>query len=479
MLNLSSIKLDKESEKFLYMQLYDKIREMILDGSLKPDTKLPTIRKLSEALDVNNVTVVNAYNKLEADGYIYKKVGSGSYINRLESPAEEEAEEDDSKINFANTAPTPSLFPIEEIRDSIIEVLDNDKSNAFVYQDIKGYLPLRVSLKGYLENQGIFTHEDNIQIISGAQQGIDIISKALVNSGDVVFTEKYTYTGAIGVFRSRGAQVVGIEIGRDGIDIDDLEMNLEKSKPKFLYIMPNFQNPTGCSYSKEKMERIIELAREHDFYIIEDDYLSDLTFGGKKNTTMKSLDSKRHERVIYVKSFSKLFMPGLRIAFIVIPKEIYLDVLSAKHISDISTPGLIQRSFYMYMKKGNWDENLRRINKVYDLRYRVMVSSVEKHMPAEVEYTRTEGGSNFWFRLPDGYSSNDLYEYLLGRNIIVAPGKIFDVDGEDNAYFRLSITSMDSEKIEGSVKSLAESLRSFLRSDGKGRFTVEEYNQFL
>lgn len=475
---LDNIALEKDSGEFLYHQLYNEIKELILNGELPPDTKLPTIRKLAEKLEVNNVTVVTAYNQLEADGFIYKKVGSGSFVKKLDKVEKLEEELESSGIaNFGSTAPTPNLFPVEEIKAAIDEVLDRDKANAFIYQESKGYTPLRKSLVSYLEKLNIDTGIDNIQIISGAQQGIDIISKAMVDYGDIVFTESPTYTGAIGVFNSRGARAIGIPIESDGIDIVELENKLKSFRPKFIYIMPNFQNPTGYSYSEEKKEKLLELASEYGFYIIEDDYLSDLHFNNRQNRTLKSMD--KADRVIYIKSFSKLFMPGLRIAFMVVPSELYSGILSAKHISDISTPGLIQRAFDAYMRNGNWDENIKRINKVYDLRYRIMVKAVEELIPEDIEYIIPEGGLNFWFKLPSGQSSNELYEYLLERNISIAPAMVFDLNGEDSECFRLSVTSIDSEDIRPFMERITEGMKEFFKAGSKSKLTAEQYNKFL
>lgn len=185
------------------------------------------------------------------------------------------------------------------------------------------------------------------------------------------------------------------------------------------------------------------------------------------------------DRVIYIKSFSKLFMPGLRIAFMVVPSELYSGILSAKHISDISTPGLIQRAFDAYMRNGNWDENIKRINKVYDLRYRIMVKAVEELMPEEIEYILPEGGLNFWFKLPSGQSSNELYDYLLERNISIAPAMVFDLNGEDSECFRLSVTSIDSEDIRPFMERLTEGMKEFFKAGSKSKLTAEQYNRFL
>lgn len=493
---IENIELDKTNSKYLYLQLYEEIKKLIESDNVKPHAKLPTIRYLSEKLGVNNVTVVNAYNLLEKQGYIYKKVGSGSFVQDILSKEvkklilDEETntifedfsldrnmESKEKTINFASTAPTPDLFPVEDFKIVLNEVLDRDKGRAFIYQESQGYIKLRNTICNYLTDFNIKTNEDNVHIISGAQQGIDILSKALIEYGDIVFTENPTYTGAIAVFKSRSARIVEIPIDKDGIDLIDLEYKLRSFKPKFIYVMPNFQNPTGYSYSIVKMKKLIELAIKYNFFIIEDDYLSDLNFLNQSKVTLKSLDNV--DKVIYIKSFSKIFMPGLRLAFMIIPKSIYNEVLSAKHISDISTSGLIQRAFHLYLDKEIWQKHIERVNGIYNERFNTIMKSVGKHMPKEVKYFLPKGGLNFWFSLPSGYSANELYKLCLRNHITIAPGSLFDVWQRDTRFFRLSIASVHNDDIDYGIAKLARIINFFLKNFQKDRIAADLYNNLF
>ena len=483
---LENIQLDKQSDEYLYIQLYKKIKQLLLEGNIEPHSKLPTIRHLAKQLDVNNVTIVNTYNLLEQKGYVYKKVGSGTFVqdilnkNRTLEFRDDDVSstrEENNIINFVSTAPTEDLFPIEDIKLAINQVLDRDKGMAFTYQESQGYYPLRNSIKNYLSEYGINTSEDNIQIISGAQQGIDILSKALIDYGDIVFTENPTYSGAIAVFKSRSARTIEINLEEDGLDIRDLENKLRSFRPKFIYVMPIFQNPTGYSYSLKKKYELLELASKYDFYIIEDDFLSDLSFNNDDNQTLKSLD--RDDRVIYLKSFSKIAMPGLRLAFMVIPRAIYNEVLSAKHISDISTSGLIQRSFDVYLSSGKWKKNLEYISIEYMNRFTVMVESIKEYIPKDIKYILPKGGLNFWFSLPDGYSSNELYKKCLQNNLSIAPGSAFNVNQTDNEHFRLSVASLDCDEIRVGINKLSQIIVEFLEEYKRIRPSVQMYNTFI
>lgn len=482
---VEAITLDKNSDEYLYVQLYKKIKDKIIKGEIIANSKLPTIRKLAKELSVNNVTIVNAYDLLEKQGYVYKKVGSGTFAsdilddNSLKFDDEESSLRNDNGefINFAITAPPENLFPIEDIKIAINKVLDRDKGMAFAYQQSQGYYPLRKAIKHYLNGYNINTSEDNIQIISGAQQGIDILSKALIEYGDVVFTENPTYSGAIAAFKSRSARTISINMESDGIDIVDLENKLRSFKPKFIYTMPIFQNPTGYSYSYDKKQQLLNLAKKHDFYIVEDDYLSDICFHSDDNKTLKSLDID--DRVIYIKSFSKISMPGLRLAFMVIPKTLYNDILSAKHISDISTSGIIQRAFELYLTSDSWDRNLKHIDHIYVERFNSMVECIKKYIPKSINYVLPKGGLNFWFTLPDGYSGNELYKVCLENKITISPGFVFNINQSDNENFRLSIASLNSKEIETGMKEFVDVLNSFLEDYENKKPQLNVYNPFV
>lgn len=232
-----------------------------------------------------------------------------------------------------------------------------------------------------------------MQIISGAQQGIDIVCKGIINYSDIVFVEEPTYNGAIEVFKSRGAKIISIPMLDDGIDIGILKLKLDKIKPKLMYVMPNFQNPTGISYSSYKKKKLLELAEEYDFYILEDDFISDFKFDSEDNRPLKSYDE--NNRVIYIKSFSKIFMPGLRIGVIDIPPELMKNILWAKYSSDISTPGLIQSSLLCYMEEFDWDKHIEKMDKIYDEKYRVAKECIKKFFKGRIRVRNCSGGINF------------------------------------------------------------------------------------
>ena len=211
--------------------------------------------------------------------------------------------------------------------------LDDDLASLFNYDDGNGIYELKEVMVEYLAKQKIEASPDNIIITSGGQQGIDIISKGLLGYTDVVFIEEPTYSGAIDLFKMRNTRLISIPLLEDGIDIGLLKMKLEKIRPRLLYLMPNFQNPTGISYSEYKKKKLIDLAEEYNFYILEDDFISDFKFISENHRTLKSYD--KYNRVIYIKSFSKILMPGLRMGLMVVPTELVERTVVSKHNSDI------------------------------------------------------------------------------------------------------------------------------------------------
>ena len=494
---LSCIYLDKNSLKHLYVQLFESIKELIVKGEIKPEDKLPPIRELADLLSINTSTVVNGYNLLEKEGYVYKRVGSGTFVSPrqlsgidtslLEKyPLDEDFRMMDrgqmkikeSTISFASATPTSDLFPVEDFKVLINEVLDRDKGDAFGYQESQGFYPLRESLVEYLKSYNIHTSPDNIQIISGAQQGIDVISKAFINYKDTVVLENPTYTGAIATFKTRGANIISVPIQEEGLDITYLHNKILEQKPKLIYLMSNYQNPTGNSYTLEKKKKLIELAQQYDFLIVEDDYLSDLSFYNNDSATLKSMDTS--DVVIYIKSFSKIFMPGLRLGFLVIPPKILNIIMAAKHTSDISTSGLNQRVFDLYLRKGIWRKHIQYMETIYKERFDVMISTINKYLlPLGVSFIPPKGGLNFWLQLPRGLSSNDLYIEAAKNNVLILPGSIFYMSGTDSSYFRISIAAVYPEEIEHGIKLLSESIKQSLYRKGATKQNISSFTPLL
>ena len=476
---IESIQLNKDDDKYLYQQLYSQLKNLILTGELEVDTKLPPIRKLAQQLEVNNVTIVKAYDLLAEEELVYKKVGSGTFVAPVNTEVHSQKKSDldeqvyideDSKfvkqketINFATGAPTPDLFPIAPFKRLMNKVLERDRGYAFGYQKSQGYYPLRETIADYIAQYEIDAKAEEVQIVSGAQQGIDILAKTFLDYGDTVFVERPTYPGAISVFESRRANIVEIPITAQGIDLEILEDRLENHQPSFLYLMPNFQNPTGYSYSNEKKKELLELAEEYDLRIIEDDCLNDLNYQQTKSLTLKSLD--QNNRVIYLKSFSKVFMPGLRLAFLLVPQADYEDILMSKYLSDIFTDGLIQRDLELYFEEEVWEEQIEKLKKTYQQRYQTMIEVLEEYCPSEVSYTKPQGGLNFWLELPQNINDQKLQKLALEQGVNIAPGTVFYVNNPQHNKLRLSIAAVKEDEIETGIKILATVIKKMIEDN--------------
>lgn len=484
-----SIQLNKDITTPMYLQLSSSIGNLIKSGKIKPKEKLPPIRKLANDLGVNNVTVVNAYKQLEANGYIKAIKGSGYYVLNLEDKPTEKAssmtnlEEDEflehediklmsngqieissNTINFASTTPDPSIFPIEAFKNCLNEVLDRDKGYAFGYQESNGFEPLRESLCSFLEvYTNITVKKEYIQIVSGAQQGIDIIGKTLLNPGDYVITENPTYTGAVSVFKSRGAQIVGVPINESGIDLKVLERQIIRYNPKLIYVMTRFQSPTTISYSKENLQGLLKLSEKYGVYLVEDDSLAGLSFENfDESPSLKSLDTK--DKVIYIKSFSKLLMPGLRIGFIISPENLSSELLKAKHSTDISSSGLIQRALHLYFEKGHWEDHINYMKDIYKEKYEAMLKYLNELKKYGINFTEPKGGLNFWITLPQGVEATKLYLECVKEDVLIVPCKIFYVNNyrnNDNTI-RLSYAATNLEEIKAGMKVLEYSIIKLL-----------------
>lgn len=473
-----NISLNRESSQPLYIQLFEQLKELILQGILPEDYKLPTIRELGRDLEVNNSTVVNAYKLLEDHKLIYKKVGSGSYvlpieeklnINNAVSNEDDRLEYDynteEGYIDFATASPDPRLFPMTDFKKAINDVIERDGGNAFMYHDSRGYLPLRSSIADYLSKKEIEVGPEDVYIISGAQQGIDIIAKALLTNGDYVFVESPTYMGAAAVFKSRGARIVEIPLQNDGPDMKELEKLLQIIKPKFMYTMPNFQNPTGCSYSERKKKHLLLLCKKYKLLVVEDDYSGDLSYKEKPATPLKAYD--KTDSVVYIKSFSKIFMPGLRVAFLIIPERIKKMIASAKYMTDISTSGFMQRVLDLYLNRNILDEHIKYMKKEYGLRYIEAVRAAKKYLRGAL-FNQPYGGLNLWIRLPEGIDSSKLYERCKKDMVLITPGTIFLKGKEGEQHIRISFSGVDVPDITKGIAIIGNAIEEIKKDSRLG-----------
>lgn len=464
------IELDKsEAAAPLYQQLAEGISRRIADGRLPANSKLPPIRRMAEESGVNPATVVSAYKLLESKQMAYSRVGSGTFVSPL--PVERVPEPVanlnirsyrngaglENAINFANTSLPYEMFPVAAFKRAFDEVLEREKGGAFRYMDSMGHEPLRELLCGYLESCGIKAAVENVQIISGAQQGVDLISKALLHYGDVVFVEKPTFYGAAGAFLSRGGRLVEIPLMEDGMDMAALEDYMKLYRPQLIYMTAYFQTPTGVSYSMEKKRRLLELAEQYDAYIIEEDDFYDFHYGAEPLVPLKALDYRG--RVIYIKSFSKILMPGLRMGLIVLPKKIRQAVMAAKYTTDHSSSGFMQRAMEYYLRENGWETHGAQMRRYGGAKYRKALSAARKYLDGLVRYGKPEGGVSLWMELPEGVGAECFCGRMLEKSVVLTPGSQYEISGEENRHIRLSFAGLSDDKIDVGMKRMGDVLR--------------------
>ncbi|WP_017211368.1 PLP-dependent aminotransferase family protein [Clostridium beijerinckii] len=459
----------KDNDIPKYIQVANYIKSLIDKRKIKEGDKLPTIRELSKKLGVNNVTIVSAYNKLKSEGYAYQKVGSGSYAKRKEVASNFRKEYSNTLkkismgdltdvIDFTGETTGEVLFPIDDLKGIINEVLERDGANALLSDNRNGYSDLIYTINKVFWNNKL--NNEDIIIISGAQQGIDIASKGILNINDNIIVEKPTYVGALSVFKWRKVNLFEVPIDEDGINLNKFEKILQKNEIKCFYTMSYFQNPTGVSYSIEKKKRILDLAEIYDFYIIEDDYLSELIYENSlEYVPFKWLD--KNDRVIYIKSFSKIFLPGIRLGYLVAPEVFSETLQNSKHNTDITTSSLMQRALELYISSNKWKKNIKNLNDEYIKRYTHLKTILDSEFKDMLTYNDPKGGLNFYITLKDEFKINtkELFIKLKKKNIYITPGTMFFTSqngGQDS--FRIAFYQTDKGKIEKGMKILKEEL---------------------
>lgn len=426
--------LDK-TNKPLYKQLSTILISAIVNKKLHSGDRLPTIRELSTQLEVNSVTVINAYKELESKGYLMKKVGSGSFVQIPKTYSS-------SIIDFTGKNSHIYNFPINDIKESVMNTLNEEGVNSFMYEDVRGNSLLQNEISSYLEHYNIHVSPDTVQIVSGGQQALDIISKSILTFGETVFTESPTYLGALQSFLNRESRIIEIDLEDDGLNLLDLESKIVLRKPALLYITPFNQKPMGINYSLEKKSEILRLAEKYKFYIIEDDQGSEIT-PAESPETLKSMDT--YDRVFYIKSFSPLFMPGLRLGALIPPQKTVEKLIKNKKSTDISTSGLIQRSFAYYLGKGDWKEYYKKLKQELTDKIELTDQILDRDFKRLIDYKTGRSSYTYWIRVRAG-RCNTITERCREQNVLITPGSYL---GEEySSYIRLNLNSVPLDQIE-------------------------------
>jgi len=357
-------------------------------------------------------------------------------------------------ISFAGGLPAPELFPVEAVRAASEVVLSQMGPSALQYGPSEGYLPLREWIVAELKSRQIRAHVNEILITNGSQQVLDLVGKLFLNPGDVVLTENPTYLAAIQAFQALEAKFVPVPTDEQGLIPEALPELIRKHRPKFLYTIPNFQNPTGVTLAKERRAALAKIAAEHKLLVVEDDPYGKLRYRGVEVPPIKHWDEAN--RVLYVSTFSKTIAPGLRLGWIAAPEEIFSQLLILKQASDLHTSSFDQRLAHVYLTQNDQAAHLEKIRSAYGARFEVMDEALRKEMPAGFAWTRPEGGMFLWITGPAELDGMRLLERAIERKLAFVPGRSFFPGDAGNNYLRLNYSNSTPEKIREGVKRLAE-----------------------
>ncbi|TME92541.1 MAG: PLP-dependent aminotransferase family protein [Chloroflexi bacterium] len=372
-------------------------------------------------------------------------------------------------ISLAGGLPAPELFPIDEYRRAFEWVLESDGAQALQYGPSEGYRPLRKLLAERLSRFGIGCSADDILVTNGSQQALDLIGKILLNPGDAVVVEKPTYLGALQAFNQYQATYAVVPMDEDGMRVDEVERLLSQQhargqRIKFIYALPNFQNPTGRSMSLARRRRLVELASQSGIPIVEDDPYGELRFEGQHLPTLKSLDTDG--LVIYLGTFSKILAPGFRLGWIVAGQEAMEALLHGKQPSDLHTGMAQQMATYEVARDGFVDTHVERIKAFYKERRDVMLQAIEEHFPPEAHYTRPGGGLFVWAELERHIDTRELLLDAIQDKVAFVPGQGFHPDRSGTNTMRLNFSNVPPDQLREGIRRLGHTIqRRMARSE--------------
>lgn len=515
------IKIDRESNLPIYLQITKQIRQSILDGELQPGDRLTPERRLAALLGVNRTTIVNAYRELAADGLVAGQVGRGTIVTyrppeSVPTPAagswpqlssyQPDSDNGNGRersrpsplpwaqllssttdigidpllhdantvsarpevIRFTTGIPSPDLYPIETISGLLSEALEQSGQTLLQHTPTEGYPPLREELAGWMSGTARETgvevdfDPDQVVVVAGSQQGLYLIARALIEPGDLVAVESPTYLGAAQVFRAAGARLLPIPIDQDGMNVDLLQELLPRRRPKLIYTLPTFQNPSGAVMSMDRRLRLLDLAARYQIPVIEDDPYGALRYDGQQLPSLATIDAAAgRQSVIYLSTVSKMLFPGFRLGWATGPKPVVERLTLVKQIVDLDTNALSQWAVWAFFARGLLADHLELLRQEYPMRRDLMLNALERYGGGLITAERPRGGIYIWARIHETLRVRDLLPEAAREGVAFAPGGSFYVDetsGRSKSTIRLNFTLPDEGEIIEGVRRLGIAL---------------------
>ncbi len=366
------------------------------------------------------------------------------------------ATQDPAVIPFAAGNPDAASFPIDEVKRISAEIFENSPITALQYGVTEGYRPLIERLTKFVKDRyNIGKEFDSLIVTSGAQQVMDLATKSLCDFGDTIICECPSFIGSLNCFRSYGCELAGVSVEADGMNIEELENTIKNAKnPRFIYTIPNFQNPAGVTMSLEKRKAVYALAKKYGLLILEDNPYGDLRVAGEDVPSIKSMDEDGI--VIYAGSFSKLLAPGIRVGYIVAPSPIIAKMTVGKQAADVHTPVFSQMLVDKWMAENDIDAHIEKIRNIYREKLNLMCDLIDSELGDFVKYVRPEGGLFVWCELPKNVNMLEFVKDCIANKVAVVPGTAFMINDEETNCFRMNFSTPSKEKIIEGMKILGK-----------------------
>jgi len=494
-----NLQLDRGRRVPVYVQIRNQLRERILRGDLPPGTRLPPEREMARRLGVSRTTVVNAYDELVAEGLVEAHVGRGTIVvgpqaawtggaspirpinwqahfsplgQRLRDSASAELlalrqlSTQQRDVSFAFGLPDPTLMPLDRLRQAWDAALSRARAGIVGSCSIQGLVALRESIAAHLEQQDISVSPENVMVVSGSQQGLGFLLRLLTEPGDTVITGAPTYFGALQTFQAHGLRVLGVPVDRNGMEVERVEFLLARYRPRLIYTVPTYQNPTGATMNSERREKLLTLAQRYQIPIIEDDPFSLLYFDEPPPLPIKAFDEAGH--VLYLSTFSKYLGLGLRIGFLVAPRPVTQLAIQLKRVTDLQSNTVAQHLIVEFAQRGWLDEQIARARAVYAARCRTMDAALRRHLPPGARWHTPSGGMFLWLELPEQLSASELLLEAGQRGVVFLPGHFMYPANGRRDVCRLNFSYPDEKAIERGCAALGAALRKLLRRGAKG-----------
>ncbi|GAB6110078.1 MocR-like pyridoxine biosynthesis transcription factor PdxR [Fusibacter bizertensis] len=482
------IDLHRNNTVSLSKQIYQSIADRISSGLLAKGARLPSVRSLSKTLNVSMVTVSKAYAMLADDHIISTIQGKGTYVQSDKLTNRKDHDTDLTSFNWQLYIPDhlpraqfwwqnislaatsqlwlsassvhPSLLPEHLISKHISSFILKTPGILSEYGPVQGDLEFRSAVADYLISNGISISKNEIIITNGSQQAINLVARTFIGAGDIVVMEAPTYTAAIDVFRWQGATILSVPVDKDGMRIDLLLRLCNTYSPKLIYTIPTYHNPTGTVMSMQRRKELIEIAKEFNCLIVEDDPWREISFEKNPLPPLKSMDTDGH--IIYIKGFSKFLSPGCRIGTLAASGTILNRLIAAKSNSDLGSPLLTQKALLPFVQWDFMKKHLKNMNHILYNRRNLILKLLKKYMPATVEWNSPMGGPNIWLTLPSWLSAESLVFEAQNDNIAFLTGSTCYSSEPEFNHIRLSFSSLDQEQLENGIITLSKIVSSFI-----------------